>query len=284
MFTSILNIILDLFFVLVLKAGIAGAAIATILSQFLSAALILVLLTRSKDIYRMSWKELSIDLPILGKIFAVGMPAAIQSVLTAFSNIFVQGYINFFGSDVMAGWSSYNKLDQFIMLPMQSMALAATTFVSQNNGSGNDRRSDQGTVAALGVSVGITGVIAALLYIFAPASVRLFSPDAKVIDYGVLFIRTNVFFLLFNCVNHVLAGALRGRGDSRGPMIIMLSTFVVLRQIYLYLVTHFVANTPRIVGFGYPVGWMACCVVELTYAYLARRHRLNAETMRGIED
>ena len=283
-FTSILNIILDLFFVLVLKAGIAGAAIATILSQFLSAALILVLLTRSKDIYRMSWKELSIDLPILGKIFAVGMPAAIQSVLTAFSNIFVQGYINFFGSDVMAGWSSYNKLDQFIMLPMQSMALAATTFVSQNNGSGNDRRSDQGTVAALGVSVGITGVIAALLYIFAPASVRLFSPDAKVIDYGVLFIRTNVFFLLFNCVNHVLAGALRGRGDSRGPMIIMLSTFVVLRQIYLYLVTHFVANTPRIVGFGYPVGWMACCVVELTYAYLARRHRLNAETMRGIED
>ena len=265
-FTSILNIILDLFFVLVLKAGIAGAAIATILSQFLSAALILLLLTRSKDIYRMSWKELGIDLPILGKIFAVGMPAAIQSVLTAFSNIFVQGYINFFGSDVMAGWSSYNKLDQFIMLPMQSMA------------------SDQGTVAALGVSVGITGVIAALLYIFAPASVRLFSPDAKVIDYGVLFLRTNVFFLLFNCVNHVLAAALRGRGDSRGPMIIMLSTFVVLRQIYLYLVTHFVANTPRIVGFGYPVGWMACCAVELAYAYLARRHRLNAETVRGIED
>ena len=96
------------------------------------------------------------------------------------------------------------------------MALAATTFVSQNNGAGNDQRSDQGTVAALGVSVGITGVIAALLYIFAPASVRLFSPDAAVIDYGVLFIRTNVFFLLFNCVNHVLAGALRGRGDLGG--------------------------------------------------------------------
>ena len=277
-FTSILNIILDLFFVLVLKAGIAGAAIATILSQFVSAALILVLLTRSKDIYRLSWRELGIDFPVLGKIFAVGMPAAIQSVLTAFSNIFVQGYINFFGSDVMAGWSSYNKLDQFIMLPMQSMALAATTFVSQNNGAG------QGTVAALGVSVGITGVIAALLYIFAPASVRLFSPDAEVISYGVLFIRTNVFFLLFNCVNHVLAGALRGRGDSRGPMIIMLSTFVALRQVYLYWVTHYVANTPRIVGFGYPVGWMACCAVELAYAYLARRHRLTAETVRRIEE
>ena len=283
-FTSILNILLDLFFVLVLKAGIAGAAIATILSQFLSAALVMVLLTRSKDIYRLSWKELGIDLPVLGIIFAVGMPAAIQSVLTAFSNIFVQGYINFFGSDVMAGWSSYNKLDQFIMLPMQSMALAATTFVSQNTGAGNDRRSDQGTVAALGVSVGITGVIAAALFVFAPGAVRLFSPDAKVIDYGVLFIRMNIFFLLFNCVNHVLAGALRGRGDSRGPMIIMLSTFVALRQCYLYWVTHWVANTPRIVGFGYPVGWMACCAVELTYAWLTRRHRLEAGSLRALEE
>ncbi len=87
----------------------------------------------------------------------------------------------------------------------------------------------------------------------------------------MLFIRTNVFFLLFNCVNHVLAGALRGRGDSTGPMIIMLSCFVGARQIYLYCITHFVANTPRLVGFGYPVGWMLCCVVELTYYYFRRR-------------
>ena len=275
--TSVLNILLDLFFVLVVKAGIAGAAIATILSQFLSAALILILLTRSQDIYRLSWRELRLDMPILGKIFAVGMPAAIQSVLTAFSNIFVQGYINVFGSDVMAGWSSYNKLDQFIMLPMQSMAMAATTFVSQNSGAGDDRRSDRGTIIALGMTCGVTGVIAVLLYALAPGAVRLFSPDAAVIEYGVLFIRTNVFFLLFNCINHVLAGALRGRGDSRGPMVIMLSTFVALRQCYLYLVTHYVANTAKIVGFGYPVGWMSCCVIELTYYFLKRRKRLQAE-------
>ena len=277
--TSILNILLDLFFVIVLKAGIAGAAIATVLSQFVSAALILALLTGTRDIYRMSWRELRIDGPILGKIFAVGMPAAIQSVITAFSNIFVQGYINVFGSDVMAGWSSYNKLDQFIMLPMQSMAMAATTFVSQNTGAGNDKRSDRGTVTALWMSCGVTGVIALLLFLFAPGAVRLFSPDQAVIDYGVLFLRTNVFFLLFNCVNHVLASALRGRGDSRGPMVIMLSTFVVLRQCYLYWVTHYVANTPRLVGFGYPVGWMACCAVELAYYYRKRRKRLKAASM-----
>ena len=130
--TSLLNIALDLFFVLVLKMGVAGAAVATILSQFVSGALILLLLTRTKDIYRLVWRELKIELFLLKKIFAVGLPMAIQQVLTAFSNIFVQGYVNVFGSDVMAGWSSYNKLDQFIMLPMQSMAMAATTFVSQS--------------------------------------------------------------------------------------------------------------------------------------------------------
>ena len=273
--TSILNIILDLYFVIVLKTGIAGAAIATILSQFLSGTLILVLLTRTKDIYRLNWRELRLDFPILRRIVAVGLPAAIQSVLTAFSNIFVQSYINFFGSDCMAGWSSYNKLDQFIMLPMQSMAMAATTFVSQNVGARNERRADRGTISALVLTCGITGVIIALLILFAPSAVRLFSPDPAVISFGVLFIRTNVAFLLFNCINHVLAGALRGRGDSRGPMIIMLCTFVGLRQIYLYVVTHFIANTPRIVGFGYPGGWVSCCMIELLYFAYRRRQRLS---------
>ena len=271
--TSLVNIVLDLLFVVVLGTGIAGAAIATILSQFLSAALILLMLTRTKDIYRLDWKELQMDGQILGKIFAIGMPAGIQSVLTAFSNIFVQSYINSFGSDCMAGWSSYNKLDQFIMLPMQSMAIASTTFVSQNVGADNDQRADRGTVASLMLTCGITGVIIALLVSFAPESVRLFSPDTAVIAYGVLFIRTNVVFLIFNCVNHVLAGALRGRGDSRGPMIIMLSTFVGLRQIYLFVMTRYIVNTPRMVGLGYPVGWVSCCVIELIYYAVCRRKR-----------
>ena len=276
-FTSLLNIALDLFFVLVLKMGVAGAAVATIISQFTSAALILVLLSRTRDIYRLEWRELKIKWPILRRVFAIGLPAAVQSVITAFSNVFVQGYINVFGSDVMAGWSSYNKLDQFIMLPMQSMAMSATTFVSQNIGAGNDRRSDRGTVAALGLTCAVTGSIIALLVAYAPGAVRLFSPDEAVIRYGVLFIRTNVVFLLFNCINHVLAGALRGRGDSRGPMIIMLASFVALRQIYLFVVTHFIANTPKIVGIGYPVGWVSCCAAELLYFAVKRRQRLAAE-------
>ncbi|MCI7808938.1 MATE family efflux transporter [bacterium] len=269
--TSVLNILLDLVFVIMFHSGIEGVAWATILSQFLSAVLILILLTRSSDIYRLTWKDLKIDRAILGRIFAVGLPAGIQSVITAFSNVFVQSYINFFGSGCMAGWSCYNKLDQFVMLPMQSMAMAATTFVSQNIGAGKESRADKGTVVTVSMSVGVTAVIVALLCLFAAQAVGLFSPDESVIAYGVLFIRANCFFLLFNCVNHVLAGALRGRGDSRGPMVIMLLAFVGIRQIYLFVVTHFIANTPFLVGFGYPVGWTTCCVIELTYFFLRWR-------------
>ncbi|MBQ6317383.1 MAG: MATE family efflux transporter, partial [Oscillospiraceae bacterium] len=183
------------------------------------------------------------------------------------SNIFVQGYINAFGSDVMAGWSCYNKLDHFMFLPMQSMSVASTTFVSQNAGAGNERRSRRGTFLAILITCLVIGVTAAVLTFFAPAAVRLFSPDEAVIRYGAMFIRTNAFFLIFNGIAQVLAGALRGRGDSRGPMVIMLFNFVVVRQIYLYWVTHYVANTPRLVGFGYPVGWVLCCVMELIYAW-----------------
>lgn len=270
-FTSVLNTLLDLLFVLGLHSGIEGVAWATIISQFISAVLTLLLLTRSEDIYRLTWQDLKIDRGILGEIFAVGLPAGIQSVITAFSNVFVQSYVNFFGSSCMAGWSCYNKLDQFVMLPMQSMAMAATTFVSQNIGAGRERRADQGTVITVSMSVGVTAVIVALLCLFAAPAVRLFSPDESVIEYGVLFIRANCFFLLFNCVNHVLAGALRGRGDSKGPMIIMLLAFVGIRQVYLYVVTRFIANTPFLVGFGYPVGWTTCCIIELTYFFLRWR-------------
>ena len=274
-FTSVLNILLDLFFVLVVKMGVAGAAVATILSQFLSAMLVLRLLTRTGDIYRFSWRELGLDMSILGMVVAIGLPAAIQSTITAFSNIFVQGYINVFGSDVMAGWSSYNKLDQFIMLVTQSMAMSSTTFVSQNVGAGNMRRADRGTVLSLLLTCGVTACICAALMVFAPGAVRLFSPDSEVIRYGVLFVRTNTAFFLFNCINHVLAGALRGQGDSRAPMIIMLSSFVAFRQVYLFLVTHFYANTPRLVGFGYPMGWMLCATLELLYFAHKRRKRVN---------
>lgn len=270
--TSVLNIILDLLFVLVFRLGIAGVALATIIAQFVSAILIMILLCKTKDIYRFSWKDMQIDFDILSRIFAVGMPAAIQSVITAFSNVFVQGYVNYFGSGVMAGWSCYNKIDMFIMLPMNSMAMAATTFVAQNVGANQWKRAHDGTFTTIALTLGVTGVIAAAIIIFAAPSVALFTSDPEVIKYGVLFLRTNVFFLLFNCINHVLAGSLRGYGDSKAPMVIMLTGFVLIRQIYLFVMTRFILNTPATVGFSYPVGWMVTCLIEVAY-YLRNRQK-----------
>lgn len=278
--TSVLNIVLDLLFVLVFHLGIAGVALATILAQFVSAGLTLLLLCRTQDVYRFTWKDMQIDFSILTRIFAVGMPAAIQSVLTTFSNLFVQGYINYFGSGVMAGWSCYNKIDMFIMLPMSSMAMAATTFVAQNVGAKRYKRAHQGTFTTISLTLIITALIAAGIFVFAAPSVSLFTGDPDVVYYGVLFLRTNVFFLLFNCINHVLAGALRGYGDSKAPMVIMLTGFVVIRQIYLFVMTRFIANTAALVAFSYPVGWMVTCVLEVAY-YLKNRKSYEPETAQA---
>lgn len=266
--TSILNIFLDLLFVVSFHQGIAGAAYATILAQFISAFLTMRLLLKTTEVYRFSFKDMKINQELLVQILRIGLPNGIQSAITAFSNIFVQSYINYFGSTVMAGWAGYNKINQFIMLPISSMAMAATTFVSQNEGAGDSKRSNLGTIWVVGLALMITAVIAVLLYILSPQTMRLFSADQNVIRYGVLFNRTNVFFLLFNCVNHVLAGALRGRGDSAGPMVIMLMGFVGIRQLYLFIITHYFTNTPAAVGFGYPVGWMFVCVVETAYFFV----------------
>ena len=265
--TSILNVILDLFFVIGLHAGIAGVAYATVISQFISAVLTLILLTRTREIYRLVWKDLHIHGATLKRIFSVALPAGIQSVITSVSNVFVQSYINYFGSACMAGWGCYNKLDQFIMLPMQSMSMAATTFVSQNIGAGQEDRANRGTLVTIAVTLMATAGAAVGLFVFAAPAVNLFTSDESVIRYGALFLRANIFFMLLNCVNHVLAGALRGRGDARGPMIIMLTCFVAIRQLYLFITTRFIANLPVLVGFGYPVGWTTCCVAELAYFY-----------------
>ena len=271
--TSLLNIVLDLVFVINFHMGISGVAYATIISQFISALLTLFLLTRSRDIYRVTWRDMRIDRKLLWKILSIGLPTGLQAIITSFSNVFVQSYINFFGSTVMAGWACYNKLDQFVMLPMQSMAMASTTFVSQNIGAGKVDRANKGTKVSIALTLAITFVIITVIEIFAGPSVGLFTSDPEVIRSGTLFLRINMYFLLFNCVNHVLAGALRGRGDSTGPMIIMLCCFVALRQTYLYLFTHLVVNTPGWVGFGYPVGWMSCCATEVIYFFIKWNRR-----------
>ena len=263
--TSALNIGLDLLFVVGFGMAIEGVAYATIISQFVSAILVLIVLTRSTENYRLTWKDLRIDKKIFRQILMVGLPTGFQQSLTSFSNVYVQSYINTFGSSCMAGWSSYSKIDQFVFLPMQSIGQASTTFMSQNLGAGNLPRAKKGTGVALRLALLITFASAGILFLFAPRLVAVFNQEPDVVRYGTMFLRMNVFMLAFCCPNQVVAGAMRGAGDSRTPMLIMLFSFVLFRQIYLYIATS-ICNTAAVVGFGYPVGWIVASVlVELYY-------------------
>lgn len=270
--TSLLNIVLDLLFVLVFHMGIGGAAWATIISQFISAFGVLYLLIHTKEIYRFEWKDAHIDKELLREILSISLPAAVQSSITAFSNMFVQAYVNYFGSTVMAGWAAYNKLNQFVMLPMQTMSMAATTFVSQNTGAGKPQRAIQGTRTSLIITEIVTFIIVTAVVTFSGYATGLFTNDPAVVQIGSMFLKQNMYFLLFNCLNHVLAGSLRGRGDSKGPMFIMLLCFVAIRQVYLFIMSRFILNTPQTISFGYPVGWLCCAVIEEIY-YLVKWKR-----------
>lgn len=263
--SSVLNVGLDLLFVLQFHMGIAGVAYATVISQIVSAILVLAVLMRTSGAYRFCLKDLHCDFPMLRRIVLIGLPAAIQQGLTAFSNIFVQSYINHFQTACMAGWSCFNKIDQFLLTPLQSISLAATTFVSQNLGANDLKRAKQGTRVALVMSLICMLAIIVPLEFTAPALVRLFNKEAQVVAYGTLFLRAICPFMLISCFNQVLAGALRGAGDTKAPMIILLSSFVVLRQIYLFIISRLTSD-PLLIGLGYPFGWvMASLLMTLYY-------------------
>ncbi|HNW87962.1 MAG TPA: MATE family efflux transporter, partial [Candidatus Limiplasma sp.] len=186
-FSAIVNTVLDLVFVLTFHMGVAGVAYATIIAQLLSAILILVVLSQDNAPYGIRWKHLGISPEIMRQILNIGMPSAIQQAVTSFSNVFVQGYINSFGSVCMAGWSSYGKLDALILVPVQSIAMASTTFVGQNYGAHNMKRAREGTKQALILSLVITAVISAVVMLFARTLLSLFTQDADVLDYGRRF-------------------------------------------------------------------------------------------------
>jgi len=260
-----LNVVFDLVFVLAFKMGIAGVAIATVLAQGISAAMILISLSRTHENYRLIWKDLHIQPTILKRVMALGLPSAFQMMITSFSNVFVQGYINGFGSAGMAGWSSYSKIDQFVMLPMQAVSLASTTFVGQNIGAKDIPRAEKGVRTSIGISFSVTMVLSVLLMIFARPMLMMFTSEPAVLDYGELFIRTNTMFLPITCMNQIYAGALRGSGDTKAPMVIMLSSYVVFRQIYLFAASQIFPGNPQIVSLGYPLGWVLCTVLMFIY-------------------
>ncbi len=262
--SALTNTVLDLVFVVRCGWGIAGVAIATVIAQCLSAALVLIVLTRATTSYSIIWNHMRLNAEMLRRIWKIGIPSALQQAITSFSNVFVQSYINQFGSACMAGWASYSKIDQFVLLPMQSLALSTTTFVGQNLGANDLKRARTGTNRAVVMSLVITAFLAVPIMIFAGPLISMFNADPDVLRYGKMFVRMISPFYLLCVINQVYAGSLRGAGEARTPMIIMLTSFVLFRQLYLFVTSKWIGTVLPVV-FGYPVGWLLCSVAIFIY-------------------
>lgn len=281
--SSVVNIVLDLLFVLGFGMGVEGVAYATIIAQFVSAFLIYLTLYRTRDVHQFRPSKLRLYPEMVSSIIRVGLPSGLQQALTSFSNVFVQSYINSFGTNCVAGWSCYHRIDQFILLPMQSISMASTTFAGQNIGNRDLERTEKGIRTAVTLSIVVTGILITLVSIFCVPLIKIFNNDPAVLEYGKTFIRLISPFYLIICFNQIYAGALRGAGDAKAPMVIMLFSFVLFRQLYLAIGTQFEAlNNPWFVGLGYPAGWAMCSALQLTYYYKSKwrercRNRWAAE-------
>jgi len=255
--SALLNTVLDLLFVLGFHMKVDGVALATVLSQILSALLILLTLSLEKETYGIRWRQIRVDRESLGQILRIGLPSSIQSAITSFSNVFVQSYINYFGSACMAGYGIYGKIDAFALIPVQSISMSSTTFVGQNWGAQQPARARQGVRVATVMSIIATAVLGLLVFVLARPLMTLFSPEEDVIEYGIRFIRIVTPFYLAICFNQIYAGALRGVGDATMPTVIMLISFVAFRQVYLAVSKALGAGFVA-VALAYPVGWILC--------------------------
>lgn len=260
--SAALNVVLDLLFVIAFGLGVAGVAYATIISQFVSAGLVLISLSRGDKPYTIHWHKMRIAPDELKEIIRIGMPSGLQQAITSFSNVFVQSYINFYGTACMAGWSSYSKLDIFILIPVQSISLASTTFVGQNYGAGKLGRAREGVRQTLIFSLIITAILCVLLIVFRVPLLMLFNDEKEVIDFGARFIAMISPFYVLICFNQIYAGALRGIGISRTPTLIMLFSFVVFRQLYLF-VNRLLGQYFVLTALAYPAGWLACSILMI---------------------
>ena len=263
--STVTNMVLDLLFVLVFGMGVEGVALATVIAQALSAGLILFTLFKSTNCVRLELSRMRIHKDELIKVLRVSLPVSIQMMLTSFSNVFVQSYINMFGKAAMGGYTAYSKIDQLLLLPMQTIALASTTFVGQNLGKGNEQRAKQGIRVSLLMAFLCTGILMLPVMLFAPRFVWFFNKDQEIIAYGTLFLRWISPCYLLCCVNQIYAGALRGSGNSTAPMLLMLFSFVAFRQSYLFVMYRYISQALIPLAMSYPAGWLMASILLTLY-------------------
>lgn len=269
--TCFVNIFLDILFVAQFHMGIAGAGIATVISQALSVFLAYRELRLLCGNLHASAEELQQCRQDIYDLFKIGLPAAIQHSLTAVSNLFVWRYINRFNSvSVAAGIGIAQKLDRFVVLPCKSLGLATTTFVSQNVGAKQLERSKKGLPYTLLISAVVSAALGGLIYFFAPVCSSLFSKDSSTITVSIAMIRTIVPFYVFLAAREILLGALRGYGNAKIPVVLALSAMLGVRQLYLAL-SALLRTDVRDIFYCYPVAYIASVVFIGSYYLIVKK-------------
>lgn len=262
--SSVVNVALDLLFVGAMDMGVAGAAVATVISQVVSAVLCIIKLTRSDGPYRLEIKRIGFDLPLLKKITSQGVPSGVQNSIIAIANVVVQSNINTFGSDAMAGCGSYSKVEGFVFLPITAFAMALTTFIGQNLGAGQFDRAKQGARIGILCSMAMAELIGVALFFLAPYAMRLFNDDPAVVAIGVRQSHFEALFFCFLAFAHGVSAVLRGAGRAQVPMYTMLGCWCILRVSYITLALKVWPDIATIF-WAYPITWSVSCVVFLIY-------------------
>ena len=266
---SVVNIILDLVFVVVFHMGTAGVGYATVAAQGVSAALTLRALVKSDGPYRLVISKIRIDRRMMGRILRLGIPSGIQQSIISLSNVSVQANINSYGALAMAGYGAYNKIDGFVILPLQSFCMAATTFVGQNIGAGEIKRVKKGMAQASVLSLVYSILIALVLYQGADHILGIFSSDPGVIQYGHMTMVILLPFYWIMAVHQILMGSFRGAGKTMVAMLVTVGNMCILRMIYINLLVPFFPSFEAVM-WCYPITWMTTLIMDIVYCLKAR--------------
>lgn len=258
------NIGLDLLFVAVLRMGVAGAALATILSQLLSAVLVLGALMRTKDMYRLEWKKLRIDGIMLKRIIRIGLPAGMESAMYSISNVIVQAGVNTLGTDSVAAWAAYGKVDGLFWMMVSALGISATTFIGQNYGAKKVERVHQGVRVCMMLAVVMTLIMDGVLLVAGDFLMSMFTSDAAVREIGSQLLHFMVPTFLTYIVIEIFSGALRGVGDAWMPMLI---AGVGICSVRILWITFGLPHFPTIIGaaFCYPLSWVLSSIAFIIY-------------------
>lgn len=261
---SIVNVALDLFFVGVLKLGVGSAALATVISQTISAILCFYRLMHYDTVYRVSLRKIRFNGPMFKQIIQLGLPSGVQNSIIGFANVIVQSNINAFGVNAMAGCGAYSKIEGFAFLPITCFSMALTTFVGQNLGAVKFDRVKKGAKFGIACSVTMAEIVGIIIWIGAPIFIRLFNDDPTVIAFGTKQSRTEALFYCLLAFSHCIAGIMRGAGKAIVPMITMLITWCLIRITYITVAVHLVPKI-GVIFWAYPLTWSLSSIIFLIY-------------------